>query len=169
MTMPHKIGQPEVFEALDSLTIPYRYYESPHDFIDEDDMEFWKQCGAVRCKNLFLRNHKGDRHFLVIAPFYEPVSIFNLEQHFKKGKISFASDERLQRVLHVTPGAVSVFGLLNDKNHETTVFIDDRLPEYPVVSFLPNQRHAIITLSFNDFIRFVEYTGNNFSYINLST
>jgi len=157
----------QIFSTLETLRIRYSYFESPADFVDEDDANFWMKTGAIRCKNLFLRNHKGDRHFLVIAPFYEPVSIYNLEQHFKKGKISFASDQRLQRVLKVVPGAVSVFGLLNDPAHKTEVFLDDRLQQEALLSFLPNYKGAIITLAYTDVIRFLEHTGHRHTVFNL--
>ncbi|MGM0651021.1 MAG: prolyl-tRNA synthetase associated domain-containing protein, partial [Bacteroidota bacterium] len=59
------IGQDIVYQTLDSLGIDYNYYESPRDFSSEDDGSFWDKIGAERCKNLFLRNHKGNKHFLV--------------------------------------------------------------------------------------------------------
>ncbi|NLA24931.1 MAG: prolyl-tRNA synthetase associated domain-containing protein [Bacteroidales bacterium] len=159
-----KKGQAEIYQILDELNIDYKYYESPKDFDTEDDQNFWKRCGATRCKNLFLRNHKGNKHFLIIAPFYEKVSIYNLEQHFKKGKISFASDVRLEKHLALKAGAVSLFGLINDKIQHVEVFLDERLRKSKTLSFLANIKGVMITLSFDSTIKLINHFGNTYHF-----
>ncbi len=156
-----------VIDTLSNLQIDYSRYLAPHDFSDEDDSSFWQRTGATRCKNLFLRNHKGDRHFLIVAPYYEEVQIRILEKHFNKGKISFASNSRLMRYMGVEPGAVSVFGLFNDINHHTEVFIDSRLPQCRMVSFLANRKGEIITFSYDSLIALLHCAGNKFTIMKL--
>jgi len=168
VTLVIRKGQPEIYTTLQQLGISYGYFEAPADFSSEDDTGFWIRSGATRCKNLFLRNHKGDKHYLVIAPFYENISITRLEQHFKKGKISFASDHRLLSHLKVQPGAVSVFGLINDKANRVEVFLDERLRKYEKLSFLPNCMGAIITFSQKDLLRILDYCGNTWSFFNFN-
>ena len=80
------IGQDIVYSTLNELNIPFEYFESPRDFSSEDDGEFWKRIGAERCKNLFMRNHKGNQHFLVISKYYEVFRVKILEDFFKKGR-----------------------------------------------------------------------------------
>lgn len=161
-----RIGQEVVYNKLDELSIKFRYFESPRDFSNEDDGSFWKLNGAMRCKNLFLRNHKGNKHFLIIAPYYSDISITSLEQYFKKGKISFASDKRMKKWLNVKPGAVSVFSLLNDTENHVEVFVDERIKETTELTFLPNMHNALIAISYEDFMLFLEKTNNSWTFFN---
>ena len=159
------IGQKIVYDTLDKLCIDYKYYESPRDFCNEDDGAFWTKIGASRCKNLFLRNHKGNRHFLVISDFYKPVHINILEQKFKKGKISFASQKRIDKWINSSIGAISVFSLLNDKTNHVEVFIDESLKQSKFLSFLPNELNALISISFTDFIKLLNHSGNKYEFM----
>lgn len=159
------IGQKIVYETLEKLGIKYQYYESPRDFSNEDDGSFWNRINATRCKNLFLRNHKGNRHFLVIADFYKSVEIKILEDKFKKGKISFASQKRIDKWIKGTVGAISVFSLLNDKTNHVEVFIDKSLLEKNHLTFLPNELNALIRISTEDFLKILDYSGNYYEFI----
>ncbi len=159
------IGQKIVYETLDLLKIPYEYYESPRDFSNEDDGSFWERINATRCKNLFLRNHKGNRHFLVIADFYKKVEIKLLEDKFKKGKISFASQKRIDKWIKGRVGAISVFSLLNDKSNHVEVFIDTSLLEKEYLTFLPNELNALIKISTKDFLKLIEHSGNYYEFM----
>lgn len=159
------IGQEIVYKTLQDLNIQFNYYESPKDFSNEDDGSFWHKIQATRCKNLFLRNHKGDKHFLIIADFYKSVDIKVLEQRFNKGKISFASQKRIEKYLNTPIGAISVFSLLNDKDNHVILFIDEGLKKTKKLTFLPNQLNDIIELSFDDFMKVVKFTGNYYEFL----
>ncbi|MDR2009547.1 MAG: prolyl-tRNA synthetase associated domain-containing protein [Bacteroidales bacterium] len=161
------IGEAIVYDTLGKLKIPFEYYQSPEDFSTEDDSEFWEKIKATRCKNLFMRNHKGDRHFLIISDFYRDVNISILEQRFKKGKISFASQERIDRWIKGTVGAISVFSLLNDTENHVEVFIDQSLETKSKLTFLPNKLNALLSISFDDFVRILDYSGNKYEFIDL--
>lgn len=161
------IGQEIVYNTLDRLKIPYDYYESPRDFSTEDDGAFWKRINAERCKNLFLRNHKGNQHFLVISKYYEQFQVKILEDHFKKGKISFASEKRMDKWIKTKPGAVSVFSLLNDTENHTRIFIDESLQDTEYVTFLPNMHNAILKIKTEDFIKLLDHSGNKWEFFKL--
>lgn len=162
------IGQEIVYNTLDKLNIRYDYYQSPQDFSNEDDGGFWQKIKATRCKNLFMRNHKGDRHFLLIADYYENIDIRKFEHRFKKGKISFASQQRIEKYIKGTIGAISVFSLLNDENNCVEVFIDESLKNSSRLTFLPNELNALLAISFEDFLRILDYSGNPYEFIKLS-
>ncbi len=162
------IGQAIVYDTLKSLKIDFDYYESPRDFLNEDDGDFWQKKNTTRCKNLFMRNHKGDRHFLIISDYYRNIDIRVLEQKFKKGKISFASQERIDKHLNGTIGAISVFSLFNDTSHHVEVFIDETLKNKTNLSFLPNKLNALLSISFNDFIKILDHCGNKYEFLDIS-
>ncbi|MCL1973458.1 MAG: prolyl-tRNA synthetase associated domain-containing protein [Bacteroidetes bacterium] len=129
-------------------------------------LAYWKDIPeATHCKNLFFRNHKGDKHYLVIFECSKQLNIRDLEQRLKQGKLSFASAERMHKYLGVTPGSVSPFGLINDQHHEVSLFIDKQLMSVPSLSFHPNDNTASVVISTADFIRFLAYCGNKYELI----
>ncbi len=160
------IPRQKVFEALKDLKIDYEVFEHPPLDTIEIALEYWKDIDAMHCKNLFFRNHKGNKHFLVIIKDTTPFSIKSLEQKLKQGKISFGSEKRLMKFLGVKPGSVSPFGLLNDEDHHVYVFMDEQLTTAEKISFHPNDNTASLVLNFSDFIKYINNLGNSYEFIN---
>jgi Ala-tRNA(Pro) deacylase len=154
-----------VCETLDALGIPFERHEHPAVFTVEQALEHWAGIDALHCKNLFLRNKKGDRHFLVVAAHSTPIDIAAIAARIGEGRLSFASAERLAAHLGLTPGAVSPFGLINDRSGSVRVLIDSALRAAARVGFHPNVNTATVVLSFADFQRFLASRGNPVSYI----
>ena len=161
------IGQEIVYSKLKELNVNYEYFESPKDYETEDDRSFFDKINAIRCKNLFLRNHKGNQHYLVISKFYSEFKVKIIEDHFKKGKISFASEKRMDKWIKTKPGAVSLFSLFNDTENHTHVFIDEELKQSEYLTFLPNMHNAILKISNSDFVKILEKSGNSWEYFKL--
>lgn len=113
-----------VFDYLDRHGIRYNWYEHPEAPTVEIARRYWEEHGdgSTPCKNLFLRNHKGDRHYLVCFHFERQLAIRDLEQRLHQGKLSFASEQRMERWLGLRPGSVSPFGLVNDPGTTCTSF-----------------------------------------------
>jgi len=160
-------GQPELYELLEKLGISFEYHEHPPVATIEDAKIHWRDLNSGRCKNIFFRNHKGDRHYLVILEHLRQLNIRDLEQRLKQGKLTFASDQRLKNYLGVEPGSVSPFGLINDKDHHVHLFIDEKLDEYERLSFHPNINTASLVVNKSDFLKFLRYLGNSYEFIRL--
>ncbi len=160
-------GQQELYFLLGKLSIDFEYPEHPPVATIEDAKIYWKDLNSGRCKNIFFRNHKGDRHYLVILEHLRQLDIHDLEKRLKKGKLSFASDQRLKKYLGVEPGSVSPFGLINDKDHHVHLFIDEKLNEFSRLSFHPNINTASLVIAKTDFIKFLNSMGNSFEFIKL--
>jgi Ala-tRNA(Pro) deacylase len=149
-----------VLERLEQLGIEFERYEHPPIATGDEGLEHWEGIDAVHCKNLFLRNQKGTRHYLVILPVTKRADLRAVADQVGDGKLSFASAERLQRYLGVTPGSVSPFGLIHDTDHHVRVFLDRELKQATRISFHPNINTRTIVLSFGDFERFLSTTWN---------
>lgn len=160
-------GQPELYELFQKLGISFEYHEHPPVATIEDAKIHWKNFDSGRCKNIFFRNHKGDRHYLVILEHLRRLNIRDLEQRLKQGKLTFASDQRLKNYLGVEPGSVSPFGLINDTDHHVHLFIDEKLDESERLSFHPNINTASLTVSKSDFLKFLNCLGNSYEFIKL--
>jgi len=160
-------GQQELYELLEKLDISYEYHEHPPVATIEDAIIHWRELNSGRCKNIFFRNHKGDRHYLVILEHLRQLNIRDLEQRLRQGKLSFASDQRLKKYLGVEPGSVSPFGLINDTDHHVHLFIDEKLNEFERLSFHPNVNTASLVVNKSDFLKFLKNMGNSYEFIKL--
>ena len=160
-------GQKELYELFERLDIQFEYHEHPPLATIEDARIYWKDYNAGKCKNIFFRNHKGDRHYLVILEHLRQLDIKDLEKRLRQGKLTFASDKRLKKYLGVEPGSVSPFGLINDKEKHVYLFIDEKLNESDRLTFHPNINTASLVISKSDFLRFLGYSGNTYEFIRL--
>ncbi len=123
-------GQQQIYDTLTDLNIEFDYYEHPAAPTIEIAKQYWKDIEAAHCKNLFFRNHKGNKHYLVILEHDNNLKIKMLEKLLRQGKISFASDWRLDKYLGVKAGSVSPLALVNDKENHVKVFLDDKLHKH---------------------------------------
>lgn len=160
-------GDPRLYSLLQELNIGFEYHEHPAAPTVEIAARYWKDLDATHCKNLFFRNHKGNRHYLVILEHTRALNIRDLEQRLKQGKLTFASAQRLKKHLGLTPGSVTPFGLINDQQNHVHVFLDDKLKDSDTISFHPCINTASLIISYNDFIRFLDHCGNSYEYFEM--
>ena len=157
----------EVIHYLEQHQIPFEIYEHPPVPTVEEALPYWKDIDANHCKNLFFRNHKGNRHYLVILDHRRQLNIRDLEQKLKQGKISFASPKRMEKYLGLSAGSVSAFGIINDHENHVHLFIDSALQSADYISFHPNENDATLVISFSSFLRFLESSGNTWEFMAL--
>ena len=157
----------KVFAWLTEHGIEYSWYEHPEAPTIEIARQYWHKDGSKHCKNLFFRNHKGNRHYLVVFDSEQSLAIHDLEHRLKQGKLSFASEQRMERYLGLKPGSVSPFGLINDTDNHVHLFLDKNLLDYPSLSFHPNDNRATVVISQQMFAKYLAAVGNTFEYIEL--
>ena len=161
-------GDKNIYDQLSSLEIEFDYYE--HEAIPTIELALVhkKEIEATHCKNLFLRNHKGKKHYFVVIEQSKAVNIRQLEQLLKQGKLSFASEKRLDKFLGVKPGAVSPLGLIYDKEQNSKVFIDQELQLAEKLSFHPNVSDASLVLKTTDLLKYLDSISISYEFIDLS-
>lgn len=152
--------QQRVYDALDALGIAYERYEHPPVFTAEEAAQHWGGIPGTHVKNLFLRNKKGDRHYLVILEVHKQADLRSLVKVIGDDRLSFGSPERLQARLGLTPGSVSPFGLINDESRSVIVIVDEDLKHAERLIFHPNINTASVTIGGADFHRFLASRGN---------
>ena len=157
----------QVLQRLDALGIPYELEEHPAVFtIDEMEALGIGARGEV-CKNLFLRDAKGRRHFLVVLPGEKRADLETLRAQLGSSKLGFASAERLERYLGLHQGEVTPMGVLNDREAAVEVVFDRDLERFPLLGVHPNDNTATLWLTFPDIRRVVEQNGNQIRYVTL--
>ena len=160
-------GDPRLYQKLKDLNISFDYYGHPPAPTIDEARKYWKDIEATHCKNLFFRNHKGNRHYLVIIEHSRDLSIRDLEKRLKQGKLTFASDQRMYKYLGLMPGSVSPFGLINDATKHIHLFLDENLENSRRISFHPCVNSASIVILYEDFKNFLKWTGNSYEYLKL--
>ena len=160
-------GDQQLYDLLSKLQIEFEYIEHPPAPTIEIARQYWAGHNAQHCKNLFFRNHKGNKHYLVILDCDSSMDIHSIEQLLHQGKLSFASEKRMMKYLGVMPGSVTPFGLMNDTEHHVHVFIDKNVQKAARISFHPCINTASLIISQNDFIRFLDYTTNVYEWLEL--
>ena len=155
------VPEPEkVYETLDAMGIQYEKYEHPPVFTSDDAAEHWDPINATQVKNLFLRNKKGNRQYLVILEISKQADLRELVRIIGDDRFSFGSAERLMDTLGVTPGSVSPFGLLHPGSNEVRVIVDQDLRSAEKLIFHPNLNTASVTITVADFERFLATRPN---------
>jgi Ala-tRNA(Pro) deacylase len=154
-----------VAARLHELGIDYIRHEHPPVATVEEAEAHWAGIDATHCKNLFLRNQKGSRHYLVVLTASKRADLRAVADQIGDGKLSFASAERLMAHLGLTPGSVSPFGLINDRAHAVRVVLDRDLKSAARLSFHPNINTVTFTVAAADFARFLEACGNSVQHV----
>src|SRR3954454_17372546 len=149
-----------VLARLRELGIEYTRHEHPAVATVDEASEHWAGIAATHCKNLFLRNQKGNRHYLVVLTATKKADLRAVADQIGDGKLSFASPERMMTHLGLTPGSVSPFGLINDPDHAVRVVLDRDFRHAVRLAFHPNINTATLTIAAADFARFLEACGN---------
>jgi Ala-tRNA(Pro) deacylase len=155
----------KVYDVLDELNITYTRHEHPPVYTVEEAEKFWGEIEGQHAKNLFLRNNKGNAHYLVVLEKSKTVGLKDLSEKLGAGKLSFASAERLMKYLGLEAGAVSPFGLINDNQKSVEVVLDKDFEKGELVNFHPNVNTATLTISCSDFKRFLDSCGNEVTYL----
>ena len=115
---------------------------------------------AAKTKNLFLRDKKGQQHFLVIVPADKRVDIKALPRVVGSSRLSFGSAERLKKYLGVEPGSVTLFAIFNDPGHEVELIVDESLWQAEAFQFHPLVNTSTLVISRDNLKRFIAKTGH---------
>ena len=157
----------KVLDYLTSNNIEFSWYTHDEAPTIEIARTQWRADGSKHCKNLFFRNHKGNRHYLVVLDCERDLHIHDLEQRLHQGKLTFASPRRMAQYLGLCPGSVSPFGLINDSENHVHLFIDENLMKEESLSFHPNDNRATVVISQQEFMRYLSIVGNSYEFIEL--
>ena len=133
-------------------------HEHPPVMTVEESLRLVPKFPGAKTKNLFLRDKKGRRHFLVTVPFDKAVDIDALADEIGVNGLGFGSAERLQKHLGIKPGSVSLLALVNDEARTVELILDKALWEAEAVHAHPLVNTATMVIPHADLERFLEAT-----------
>ena len=146
---------------LDRNQLPYEIVEHEPVFTIADALAATPEIGGIKTKNVFLRDGKGTRHFLVIVPHDLRLDLAVLARTLEASKLSMGSPDRLQRHLGVSPGAVSVFALVNDRDRAVELVVDQRVWRADKVQAHPLRNTATVAITHAALAAFLALTGHS--------
>lgn len=156
-----------IYDIFADLNIEYEKHDHPAVFTVEEAERYDRGIDAGKSKNLFLRNRKGNTHYLLVAESTRKIDLKKLSSLLNENGLSFASPERLSKYLGLTPGSVSPFGLINDTSKSVKVLIDKGLLKHAKLGYHPNVNTATLVIKTEDFKKFLTWTGNNVTYLEI--
>lgn len=152
--------QEKVFQRLNDLDIEYQVVNHPAAFtVEEIDKMKISQDGDI-CKNLFLKDDKGKRHFLVVLDKDKQVDLKNIHKQIGCTRLGFASEERLYKYLQLHKGEVTPLAVINDSECAVEVVLDNDLVGNNKLGFHPNENTATVWISFDSLKKYIEKNGN---------
>lgn len=160
-------NEQKLYNILNLLGIRYVRHEHKPIYTVSEAQELNISIKGGKCKNLFLRNGKGDIHYLLILDENKRADLKQLAKQIGTTRLSFASEDRLYKYLELTPGSVTPFGIINDVNREVIVLIDKDITNKDLVNFHPNVNTATIGLSYINFEKFIKWHENKFYYVQI--
>lgn len=156
-----------VYEKLSELKIPYERFDHPAVYtMHEMKLLGISDIGIVG-KNLFLRDNKGRRHFLVFVFGDKHTNLSEIENELGIKHTSFGSAERLYKYLGLTKGSVSPLGVINDLSSSVEFIIDNEFKNCQKVGVHPNQNTSTIFLSFDDIMKVITDNKNKIDFITI--
>ncbi len=119
----------KVYDLLDSLEIEYERTDHDEANTMEACNEIDKVLDVIICKNLFLCNRQETQFYLLMMPGDKPFKTKDLSKQIGSARLSFGKEKYMEEYLNIRPGAVSVMGLMNDKEHHVQLLLDQPVAE----------------------------------------
>ena len=160
---------PDLYKLLEDNQIVYERHDHPAVSTVADVERLVPPLPAAKTKNLFFRDKKGKRHFLVVVPAHKRVNIKTLPQVVGADRLSFGSAGRLKKHLGVDPGSVTLFAIINDPDHDVEVIIDEPFWSEDAFQFHPLVNTATLVISRENLKRFLDVDGHEVKFLPIPT
>ena len=139
-----------VYSFLDSLNIEYKRVDHEPAMTMEACEDIDKALGAIMCKNLFLSNRQETAFYLLLIPADKPFKTKDLSAQLGVARLSFGKAEYMEEYLDITPGSLSVLGLMNDKENNVQLLIDEDIFSAEFIGVHPCVNTSSLSLSTKD-------------------
>ena len=156
------------YDLLDKLNIEYTRVDHEHADTMEACKDIEDALDVKICKNLFLCNRQKTAYFLLLMPGDKPFKTKELSSQINTARLSFASGEDMERILNITPGSVSVLGLMNDDDYYVSLIIDKDLLNDEYIGVHPCINTSSLKIKTKDILdKFLKHLRIRPEYVNL--
>ncbi|MFH5811563.1 prolyl-tRNA synthetase associated domain-containing protein [Companilactobacillus sp. FL22-1] len=158
----------QVEQALDEMKIKYQIVHHPIAHTTEEADKFIEGIEGVRTKTMFLTNKKKTACYLLVMDDSKRLDFKQFETLTGAKRPKMGHDDLLAEKLGLAPGIVSIFGLLNNKDHDVRVYFDKEILSEARMSFHPNINTSTIFVASDDVLQFVKNLGYDYQIIDLT-
>ncbi|OGR27470.1 MAG: DNA-binding protein [Desulfobacterales bacterium RIFOXYA12_FULL_46_15] len=158
--------QEELLNVLDKIGIEYTNHEHPAVYTVEEADRHHEGIEGIHSKNLFFKDRKKNL-ILIVTLSDKPIKIKEVEKKIDTKGLTFGKPELLAEVLGVIPGAVTPLAVINAKNHDLRVILDEEMMEHELLNFHPIVNTATTTLASKDLLKFMEHCNQGVEIIRL--
>ena len=158
--------QEELLNVLDKIGIEYTNHEHPAVYTVEEADRHHEGIDGVHSKNLFFKDRKKNL-ILIVTLSDKPIKIKEVEKKIDTKGLTFGKPELLAEVLGVIPGAVTPLAVINAKNHDLRVILDEEMMEHELLNFHPIVNTATTTITSKDLLKFMEHCNQGVEIIRL--
>ena len=152
----------DIYKLLDNLGIKYEITEHKAVFNMEELADIALPYPEAEAKNLFVRDDKKLNYYLITVKGSKRVDLKAFRKQNGTRPLTFASENELKSVMELIPGAVTPFGILNDRERKVKFFIDSEFTGSPgLIGVHPNDNTATVWLSTEDLINIIKKHGNS--------
>lgn len=156
-----------ILELLPTLGITYEKFDHPAVFSCEESERLCPPMPGISTKQLFLKEQKGDRIFLIIVTHEKKVDMKALSVVLGSNRLEFGKSDLMMELLGVMPGSVTPFGLLFDTNHRIEVFVDEDAWNVGIFQFHPLVNTATLIIDKTGFEKWLNYINHPFRIISI--
>ena len=161
------MNKQEVYQFLKDNNIQYEVTEHPAVY-NMEEMDNLHLPYPYSAKNLFVRDDKKANYYLITVKEEKRVNLKEFRKQNGTRNLSFASENDLRDILRLTPGSVTPFGLLNDKEQKVKFYIDeDLLSGDGMIGVHPNENTATVWLKTEDLIKILKENGNEINIVKI--
>ncbi len=158
----------KVYDALDELGIPFTRLDHEAIYTIEGCHEVDKLLEIPLCKNLFLCNSQKTKFYLLMMPGEKRFVTKEFCRQIESPRLSFAPEEFMEKYLDITPGSVSVMGLLNDKEKQVQLVIDRDVLQEEYLGCHPCINTSSIRIPMKDLLeKFLPYVEHEYIEVDL--
>lgn len=150
----------QLFDLFNQCNIDFTNHEHEPVFTVEEGLHLQKIIPGAHSKNLFLRNKKKSFYCLVSVIEDKIVDIKKLSDELGEGRLSFGSPEDMLAKINLTPGSVSPYGLIFDKEKSLAFILDKDFLNFEYINFHPLKNDMTVTVLTRDFMKFIEHIGH---------
>ena len=171
-TRPDSIGREDkemrVYDLLETLDIPYIRMDHEAAYTIDACLDIDSKLGIEICKNLFLCNSQKTKFYLLMLPGSKKFRTADVSKQLLSPRLSFAPAEYMEQFLDITPGSVSVLGLMNDTDYNVTLLIDKDIVGDEFIGCHPCVNTSSLKIRMQDLIdKFLPYTNHSAVIVNL--
>lgn len=157
------------YDLLDQLSITYQRLDHDATATIESCHDIDKRLGIEICKNLFLCNAQKTSFYMLMMPGTKKFKTAVLSKQIGSARLSFAGPEYMEKFLDITPGSVSVLGLMNDKDHQVRLLIDeDVITNHEFIGCHPCINTSSLKIKTSDILdKFLPYIDHPYTLVRL--